>query len=139
MARSGTSPPNQISVYTRPACQCWDGCLVTRGSGRMPAAPKRPCAFPGCGELVTHGRCTAHTQKQERRGGSTERGYDYVWQQFRDWFIRRHPLCADCGIVATSDVHHVKKVRDYPELKRVEGNCLGLCHQCHAVRTARGE
>lgn len=104
----------------------------------MPTAPKRPCTFPGCPELVTSGRCPQHTQK-DQRGGATKRGYDYLWQKFREWFIRRHPVCSDCQIKATTDVHHVKKARDYPDLMRVESNCMGLCHECHAVRTARGE
>lgn len=105
----------------------------------MPQAPKRPCSFPGCPELVDAGRCQQHRREQDRRGSSAERGYDGAWRRFREWFIRRHPICSDCQIKATSDVHHIRKLRDYPELRRVESNCMGLCGSCHAVRTARGE
>jgi 5-methylcytosine-specific restriction protein A len=62
---------------------------------------------------------------------------------FRAWFLRRHPVCVDCeerGIVRpATDVHHVQKVADYPELELVESNCMALCHEDHSIRTARGE
>jgi 5-methylcytosine-specific restriction enzyme A len=70
---------------------------------------------------------------------ASERGYDYIWQKFREWFIARHPICADCVIVPTTDVHHVKKLKDFPALRLVETNCMGLCGTCHKIRTARGE
>jgi len=105
----------------------------------MPNAPKRPCSFPSCPEMVSAGRCSAHSNQQGQRGGATKRGYDYQWQKFREWFIRRHWVCSDCQINATTDVHHMRKAREYPALMRVESNCRGLCHACHAVRTARGE
>jgi len=100
----------------------------------------RPCAQPGCPELVEAGRCQAHQRtKEARRGNSAERGYDSDWKRFREWFVRRHPLCADCCIKKTTDVHHVKKLAEFPELRLAESNCMGLCHECHAVRTQRGE
>ena len=53
------------------------------------------------------------------------------------------PLCVDCEtagrIELASDVHHVEKVRDYPELRLVEANCMALCGSCHSARTRRGE
>jgi len=101
----------------------------------MPTAPKRPCSFPGCHEMVSAGRCPVHSKRQDQRGGATERGYNYLWQKFREWFIWRHPICVDCQIKATTDVHHVKKVRNFPELMRVEANCMGLCGPCHSTRT----
>jgi 5-methylcytosine-specific restriction enzyme A len=98
----------------------------------------RPCLRPGCPQLVDAGYCKEH-RSAEHRGSSAARGYDSVWERFRAWFVRRHPICADCSIKPTKEVHHVRKLRDYPELRLVESNCMGLCKACHAIRTARGE
>ena len=106
----------------------------------MPERPKRQCR--GCTRLVTTGWCEncqkAGKGKDDRRT-SSQRGYDAVWNRFRHWFLQRHPVCEDCKRAASRDVHHIKKLRDYPELRLVEENCMGLCGTCHKIRTARGE
>lgn len=106
----------------------------------MPDAPARPCLYPSCGEYaVRNGFCEEHaSQPANRRGKTAERGYDAAWKRFRAWFLRRHPACVDCDHAAT-DVHHIKKVAEHPELRLVESNCMALCHVCHALRTQRGE
>jgi hypothetical protein len=92
--------------------------------------------IPGCAETVERGYCEAHQKRQPGadRPNSADRGYDSAWRRFRAWFIWHDPLCADCKYKATMDVHHVEKLSDRPDLRLV-----GLCHACHAVRTARGE
>jgi 5-methylcytosine-specific restriction protein A len=96
--------------------------------------------------LVQSGRCAAHERQRnravdERRGNSSERGYDAAWQRFRAAYLAEHPLCVDCEprISISTDVHHMKKVRDYPELRLDPDNCMALCHACHSARTKRGE
>jgi 5-methylcytosine-specific restriction endonuclease McrA len=42
-------------------------------------------------------------------------------------------------VVAATDVHHKKKLRDAPERKYDESNLMALCGGCHDVRTGRGE
>jgi 5-methylcytosine-specific restriction protein A len=104
----------------------------------------RPCARAGCGNVVVKGHCdgckprSPAVVKERWRGSSWQRGYDAAWLRFRAWFLGRHPACNDCGRLAT-EVHHVKKVRDSPELRLVESNCMALCHEDHSKRTARGE
>jgi 5-methylcytosine-specific restriction protein A len=100
---------------------------------------QRPCPIPGCPELVDAGRCPTHAAHRRTLKTTTERGYDAAWKRFRLWFINHHPICADCGIKATDEVHHVKKLVDFPELRLVESNCMGLCTRCHRIRTQRGE
>src|SRR5579859_6109624 len=97
----------------------------------MPGKPNRGCTFPHCTAMATQGYSCADHSSDERRGSSTERGYDADWRRFRLWFIARHPLCLDCKIVATTDVHHILKLATHPALRLVEGNCLGLCSTCH--------
>jgi len=122
----------------------------------MPDAPLRPCAYPGCAELVARGRCAAHQRPDHVRGTSAARGYDARWKRFRAWFLARHPICCGareipsgwlavehqlrtlCGQAARA-VHHIQKLSDRPELRLHEANCFPQCDACHAVRTARGE
>jgi len=125
----------------------------------VPWAACLPCRHPGCGAYaVREGRCEEHRQDLvDRRGKTAERGYDVIWRKFRAWFLRRHPLCVGtgdppdpnwipfememrraCGAIAT-EVHHIKKLAEFPELRCVEVNCLPQCDSCHAVRTRRGE
>lgn len=62
----------------------------------MPNAALRPCAG-GCGALVPRGRCsTCARQTEQRRGTSTDRGYDARWRHFRKRFLA---MLVDRGIV----------------------------------------
>ena len=101
------------------------------------------CRFAGCLETIpsgTGGYCPEHKkQNSAYRGSAASRGYDYQWQRFRSWFVKRHPLCHDCLYKPTEAVHHIAKLADHPALRLVESNCLGLCNSCHQIRTNRGE
>lgn len=106
------------------------------------------CNHRGCKEIIKHGEryCEAHqqdiNQHDKFRGSSSSRGYDYKWQQFRLRYLRANQLCLDClkiGLVEPAvDVHHIHKLRDGGK-KLDPKNCMALCHECHAVRTNRGE
>ncbi len=65
----------------------------------------------------------------------------YRYQQFRDRFMRRNPLCAECdrqGRVAKSDeMDHVVPVTQAPERVWDETNLEALCRPCHHEKTAR--
>lgn len=79
-----------------------------------------------------------------RRASSTaERVHDWDWQVFAEGYRQRNPMCLDClerGITeAAAEVHHLKKLRECPELKYEESNLRPLCKTCHGVRTERGE
>ena len=110
---------------------------------------QRPCSAPNCPALVESGYCAAHAaravlrekQYDSHRGSSAKRGYDSVWKRFRKWFLSQteHAICEDCQREPSTEVHHVKKVADFPGLRLVESNCRGLCKTCHSARTARGE
>jgi 5-methylcytosine-specific restriction protein A len=80
---------------------------------------------------------------RENRPNSRQRGYDAEWERFRAWFVNEHPLCEDCldegRTEPTVEVHHIRKLRDYPEGKCDENNCRGLCKPHHSRRTRRGE
>lgn len=108
----------------------------------MPSTAKRFCSAPGCSAIVSGGRCPAHSRERER-GGSTERGYNAAWQRFRAVYLKSHPLCCDCleadRVTVATDIHHVLKLAQRPELKYEASNLRALCKACHDARTARGE
>lgn len=114
----------------------------------MPQAPLKPCAHPGCPELV---RGTPYCQRHrvlhksrikadrrhydKARGTAAQRGYDGRWQKARQWFLRRHPVCARCGQPATV-VDHIKPHRGDKELFWDTSNWQPLCKRCHDKKTA---
>jgi len=76
-----------------------------RSDFRTPPAPAimRPCATPGCSELVSSGRCAKHTvdhrqRYEQHRGTTAERGYDADHKRLRlQCFIRDGWACQSCG------------------------------------------
>ena len=66
------------------------------------------------------------------------RGYDSVWVRFRTDYLRVHPYCQaiGCHAVAT-ELHHIKRVIDRPDLRLVPSNVVALCKSCHSAITAR--
>lgn len=136
----------------RPASRSGPCILIAVSEGLMPLL--HPCPSPGCSQLTKGGRCDAHKSEPDRyRGKTAERGYDAAWRRFRLWFLGQYPVCIGSNenqtareplanahhLVPATDVHHIKKVRDFPELRLVESNCLPQCHACHTIRTGRGE
>ena len=115
----------------------------------MPSRPNSPCHYPSCPTLLTPGTgyCDAHKTQgvklTDSRGSAAKRGYDSPWRRFRLIYLTRHPLCVDCLdadlVRPATEIHHVAKLRDRPDLKFDPTNLRGLCQSCHATRTARGE
>lgn len=108
----------------------------------MPFKPVRPCSLPACGNLAApnSSRCETHTRKDkqindERRGTSTERGYDSAWSHVRKLKADCSPLCEACllkNIERPLDVvHHIKPIEFYPELRLVMENLQSLCSWHH--------
>jgi len=78
---------------------------------------------------------------------------DEVYEKFvaptiKDWnAIRKRVLkrdnwtCSQCGHISKEnyemEVHHVKKVKDYPELEFEASNCITLCYKCHKKRHSK--
>jgi 5-methylcytosine-specific restriction protein A len=77
------------------------------------------------------------------RGSSASRGYGADWKRFRAGYLQQHPLCRDCEaagrLTPATELHHLAKPRDNPELRLAASNVLGLCVSCHSRRTGRGE
>ena len=123
----------------------------------MPRRALRPCKQHECNVLTNDrsGYCPGHIYLAEElkkqhwkrhdvsRGSARERGYDSRWEKVRRIFLMRNPLCYDCMIkgrfTPANEVHHVKKVREHPELRLTIDNLIALCKSCHSKRTSKGE
>ena len=108
---------------------------------RMPKSAPHPCRHPGCKALVRDGAFCEQHRKQaqkaydDKRGSSSERGYNYRWQKARKTFLSRRPLCAKCAerglITPASIVDHVIPHRGNQELFWDTSNWQSLCKPCH--------
>ena len=74
------------------------------------------------------------------RGSSTQRGYGYKWQQARNGYLGKHPLCRHCqakGLVTlATDVDHIDPHRGDMQKFWDTSNWQPLCHSCHSIKTA---
>lgn len=120
----------------------------------MPQRIERPCRAYLCPNTTSNpnGYCmehqgTARQHEADRRESAYRRGYDRRWERFREAYLREYPLCEDClkqtlpgeSPQPATEVHHIRKLAEHPELKYVKSNLMGLCHRHHSIRTARGE
>jgi len=130
----------------------------------MPSQPLKPCAHPGCRELIRIGAyCLAHTKQRKQvtndsRESSTQRGYGYAWQKASKSFLRSHPLCQcpDCQegklrLKASEVVDHfiphrlseALKSGDPEKIARAKAlfwdhdNWRAMSIRCHNAKTAR--
>lgn len=101
----------------------------------MPTASPRPCAQPGCDQLVSSGRCPAHAIEYQRHGQKLYRSSR--WAGLRRQVLTEEPWCRTPGCHNLStDVDHIVPLRDGgAPLDRT--NLQGLCHMHHAQKTAR--
>jgi 5-methylcytosine-specific restriction protein A len=74
----------------------------------------------------------------EARPNSAARGYDHSWRRYRVWFLRRNPLCVQCGQPAAHVDHIVPVVNGQAHPLFWEyTNHQALCPSCHNQKTAR--
>ena len=116
----------------------------------MPYKAPRPCAQPGCPNLVRGKEryCEAHAAQHQAeyeagRGSAAQRGYGRRWRKIRLIYLRRHPLCEDpfnihaqhSETVPATEVDHKVPLRQGGSY-RVD-NLQALCKSCHSRKTAR--
>ena len=77
------------------------------------------------------------------RENSTKRGYGARWQKAREYYLKKHPLCAlheRVGFfVDATELDHIIPAKKAPELFWDRNNWQGLCKSCHSRKTAKGE
>ena len=107
----------------------------------MPTSAPRACSVQGCSNYANRaGKCKNHSLAQEqRRGTSTERGYDKHWRILRDLVIQEQPICQHClchGIyVPAQEVDHIVPISKAPHRRLDRSNLQALCKPCHTRKT----
>ena len=101
----------------------------------------KPCKHQGCPAIV-HGKekyCDKHKAEHPEPSswGPRYEGrnplYDTrKWRALRKWKLSASPICERCRRAPAEDVHHVKPVREFPELALALDNLEALCKRCHA-------
>lgn len=104
----------------------------------MPLSPLRPCAEPGCPELVggRQSRCALHERgleaaRRASRGTAKARGYGRDWEALSRRYRALHPACVVCGAPATVVPLGAGGARLDP------ANLQALCHSHHSTKTGR--
>lgn len=124
------------------------GSLFTVGVDFMGRKPLRECLKCGCHNLTRSGYCGIH--KAERQDKARHKFYDSTkrdkqaaefykstaWKKVRaQAMARAHYLCQDClkrGVINKAEmVHHIKPLREFPELALDINNLKPLCYKCH--------
>lgn len=106
----------------------------------MPYAPRPYCRLCNQRAEQSSSYCIQHkqpvTQQEIDRHRHDNKVYgNTAWRRLRRIKLNANPLCelhlAIGEVVQASQVHHLKPVKDYPELKLVYENLQSLCETCH--------
>ena len=98
----------------------------------------RPCAEPGCAQLVTGTRCDEHrkVEQNESRARNRRNVYGPEWPAIRLRKLRKNPTCERCGAQATV-VDHKTPLRYFANRRAAHhlSNLASLCKPCHDRKT----
>ena len=102
----------------------------------MPQSARRRCTR--CGQLV-RGRCYECESKwnREHRPEDTKFYQRAAWSRFRCAVLAQRPICEECQRSPATEVHHIRRLRDCPELAYEWANVRALCKACHSRETAK--
>jgi len=96
---------------------------------------RRPDAKCGCGR----GGARRSGWADKQRGSAASRGYGADWTRFRNAYLKRNPLCAECEkegrVVIAEELHHLVPIAVDPSRRLDPTNCDGLCERCHSDAT----
>ena len=113
----------------------------------MPQALLKRCGYRGCPNTTCKRYCDQHAPLaaklfDNRRGTTTERGYDGAWKRVAE---RRRDLdaglcqrCLETGLVSVSQlVDHILPIHIRPDWRLEIGNTQVLCFDCHQIKTSQ--
>ena len=117
----------------------------------MPRKPPKACGRAGCKQLaIDQIYCHQHQHEYElkeqkrkalvetKRESSNKRGYNSRWSKARRTFLEHHPVCNECGGIATVVDHKIPHKGDQ-NLFWNTSNWVPLCSSCHSRKTAMGD
>lgn len=100
-----------------------------------------PCRAPSCPlfALPDERFCTDHiheykisrTRERHRKKVRDPFYGTLRWKRKSLKMRKKYPVCQKCKVQFTQVVHHIKPVKQYPELAFEDSNLLCLCHTCH--------
>lgn len=101
----------------------------------VPYKPLKPCAHPGCPELLPDGNrfCLRHNVKRHKKAD-----YIYSTAKHRHWakmVLSRHPICRGCGEAPSAHADHIIPLKQGGDYSLENGQ--GLCHPCHNRKTSQ--
>jgi 5-methylcytosine-specific restriction enzyme A len=113
------------------------------------------CLEPGCGAIVSSGRCAVHARTADlARGSRHARGYDNRWARRSRLFRARFPICGmrpglrppvmsrcydEDRVTLAAVVDHVVPHKGNRALFWDEvGNWQSLCAACHSRKSSAG-
>ena len=104
-------------------------------TGRISRMPTRLCSTPKCPDPATYrGRCQRHAKERNIDTHHNKAVYNSKrWAVLRRSVLFNHPLCVECGDIAT-DVDHITPIHngDNPYLP---ANLQPMCRTCHGRKT----
>jgi hypothetical protein len=81
--------------------------------------------------------CQGIAKRVHNRQGQGRRSpEDLAWKA--KVFKRNKNTCQHCGAKTWLEAHHVKGVRERPDLRHAVENGLTLCHECHYYGVHKG-
>lgn len=84
-----------------------------------------------------------HNRRRQARPNANARGYGRQWRNAARRYLAAHPLCVQCEeaghTVAAELVDHILPAASHPKLFWDAENWQGLCRDCHAVKTGKGQ
>ena len=119
----------------------------------MASRALRPCAHPGCRELVRSGYCDRHRPSDRSRRSADaadwHRWYEKpIWRfDLRPAQLLAEPFCRECTAragrerrpellrVPATDVDHITPHRGDWKIFTDRSNLQSLCHACHSRKT----
>ena len=102
----------------------------------MPMKPPRVC--PKCKNIIRGGICKACKKQDDLKYNSNMRDNksqsfynSRSWKRIKDYRMSLDGgICTRCGYKADL-VHHIKEIKEAPELALDIDNLESLCHKCH--------
>ena len=108
------------------------------------------CKWPGCPEITPErGHCPRHAKRGEQLAGERDRRQrdpevrklynSSAWRKLRRRLLDEDPVCRRCRREWATECHHVRKVKDRPDLALDADNAKPLCRSCHDLEEAEGD
>jgi len=107
--------------------------------------PLKPCNKHGCPNLTRESYCEQHKsiphkRYDDKRGSSSQRGYNSKWRKARLSFLQNNPLCVQCnaeGRLTVANIDdHIQPHKGDMKLFWDSTNWQPLCKHHHDVKTA---